>query len=291
MKRLFTLFFCLIVLLSSAFAQMNWGFRGDIGLEKKIAKGFDAGLEAQYHQTDNFQSTDRWSIGASLSKRLYRNEAKTFNVKASVGFKYLKVYNDWNTKYKGDSTIVFENGLEPTEYINNSYNFNYINTYVDSRQRLTASLQASWELGRLKVSLRETYQFTYTDSVSYTVSKYRFNDGNKDWAEKGYSRVGNSAYYLRNDISGKSASKKNVLRSKVTIDYDIPHWKYDPFVSYELFNGIDDAFKAEKSRVTAGVEFSFKKKHNFELAYMWQNQHDDDEPAGSFICLGYEFSF
>ena len=49
--------------------------------------------------------------------------------------------------------------------------------------------------------------------------------------------------------------------------------------------------KTEKSRLTAGVEFSFKKMHNFEVAYMWQNQHDDDEPAGSFVCLSYKFDF
>ena len=93
------------------------------------------------------------------------------------------------------------------------------------------------------------------------------------------------------DMPGFVLSNKNVLRSKIGIDYNIPHWKYDPFISYELFNGIDNAFKTDKSRITAGIEFSFNKMHNFEVAYMWQNQHDDDEPAGSFICLGYKYEF
>ena len=100
MKRLYTLFLSLVLFSISSSGQMNWGLRSSIGVEKKIAKGFDAGLEAKYHQTDNFSSTDRWSIGFTLSKRLYRNEAKTFNVKASVGYKYMNVYHGWSTKYK-----------------------------------------------------------------------------------------------------------------------------------------------------------------------------------------------
>ena len=276
MKRLYTLFLSLALFSVSSFGQMNWGFRGSIGAEKKIAKGFDAGIEAKYHQTDNFQSTDRWSVGFTLSKRLYRNEAKTFNVKASVGYKYMNVYHGWSTKYKGDLTNV-EDGLDPQFYLNNCHSFNFNNSYVDSRDRATVSLQASYEIGRFKIALRESYQFTYTDSVTYTKEKYRFK--NDQWKP------------VEIEQDGKSASQSQMLRSKISVDYNIPHWKYDPFISYELFNDIDNSFKADKSRITAGVEFSFNKKHSFDLAYMWQNQHDDDEPAGSFICLGYKFDF
>ena len=276
MKRLYTLFLSLVLFSISSSGQMNWGLRSSIGVEKKIAKGFDAGLEAKYHQTDNFSSTDRWSIGFTLSKRLYRNDAKTFNVKASVGYKYMNVYHDWSTKYKGDLTTV-EDGLDPQYYLDNCHSFNLNNSYVDSRDRATVSLQASYEIGRFKIALRESYQFTYTDSATYSKEKYRFK--NDAWKP------------VETVQDGKSASQSQMLRSKISLDYDIPHWKYDPFISYELFNSIDNSFKADKSRITAGVEFSFNKKHNFDLAYMWQNQHDDDEPAGSFICIGYKFEF
>ena len=107
--------------------------------------------------------------------------------------------------------------------------------------------------------------------------KYRYKNG--QWKDP------------ETELDGKSASNKSMLRSKISVDYNIPHWKYDPFVSYELFNSLDKAFEVQKSRITAGVDFSFNKKHNFEVAYMWQNQHDDDEPAGSFICIDYKFTF
>lgn len=276
MRRSIAIALCTVLLALPAAAQTNWGLRSNIGVEKKISKGFDASLDARYHQTDNFQSTDRWSIGLSLGKRLYRNEAKTFNVKAGLGYKYMNVYNGWETKYKDNDEGIQDN-LDPQYYIKNGYDFNLNNSYVDSRHRVTASLQAAVELGRFKISLRESYQFTHTDSAQYSKDKYRFKNGEFD--------------HMETVTDGKSASNKNVLRSKIGIDYNIPHWKYDPFISYELFNGIDNAFKTDKSRITAGIEFSFNKMHNFEVAYMWQNQHDDDEPAGSFICVSYKLEF
>ena len=275
MKKLIFAAVSLFLVPLAVSAQSNWGLRSNIGVEKKISKGFDASLDVRYHQTDNFQSTDRWSVGVSLGKRLYRNEAKTFSVKAGLGYKYMNVYNDWTTKYKGDDPSV-ENNLDPQYYLNNNYEFNLNNSYIDTRHRVTASLQAAIELGRFKISLREAYQFTHTDSASYEKDKYRYDD---------------NAWTLNTVTDGKSTSNKQVLRSKIGIDYNIPNWKYDPFVSYELFNNIDKSFRTDKSRITAGVEFSFNKKHNFEVAYMWQNQHDDDEPGGSFICLGYKFEF
>ncbi len=276
MKRsIIIVLFAAAVALPSA-AQSTWGLRTSIGAERKFSKGMDAGVEVKYHQTDNFKSTDRWSVGASVSKRLYRNEAKTFNVKAGMGYKFMNVYTGWTTKYKGDRTDI-EDGLDKDYYISNKFNFNVLDSYVDTRHRITAYAQASAEMGRFKISLRESYQFTHTDSVSYSKDKYRYKNGK--WKD------------VETEMDGKSASNKNVLRSKIGLDYNIPNWKYDPFLSYELFNSLDNSFQTQKSRITAGIEFSIKKKHNFELAYMWQNQHDDDEPAGSFICVGYKFAF
>lgn len=275
MRRSFVITICISLLSLPILAQTNWGFRGNIGVEKKIAKGFDVSLDARYHQTDNFQSTDRWSVGVSLGKRLYRNEAKTINVKAGLGYKFMNVYHGWSTNYKGNLAY-YTDDMEPQYYIDHMQSFNFSNSYVDSRHRTTASVQGSVEVARFKISLRECYQFTHTDSVEFSKDKYRYKEG---------------AWTVKTEPDGKSASNTQVLRSRISIDYNIPHWKYDPFISYELFNGIDDGFKAEKSRITAGIEFSFNKMHNFEVAYMWQNQHDNDEPAGSFICIGYSYEF
>lgn len=302
----------MVALSVSSIGQTNWGLRGNVGVEKKISKGFDAELEAQYRQTNNFRSTDRWSVGASLGKRVYRNKAKNFSVKAGIGYKYMRVYNDWKAKYKGldpiividGDSIIVSDGMEPQYYINNQMSFSLYDSYKNSRHRIYGSLQGSLELDRFKISLREMVQYTYIGSASYQVTKYRVgseykaddyddddDDDPKDWTNKEYTKIGGTDYFYKNGIKNKAVSHNFVLRSRINMAYDIPHWKYDPFVSFELFNGLGDGLKVEKSRLTVGFDFSFKKKHNFEVAYMWQNQHDDDEPAGSFICLGYKYEF
>ena len=277
MKRsIITTLLCTATLFMPVMAQTTWGLRGSIGLEKKITKGFDAAIEAKYHQTDNFSKTDRWSVGVSLDKRLYRNFAKTFSVKASVGYKYLTVYNDWSTKYKGDETNIPDD-MEPQYYINGLHNFNLNNSYTDHRHRATAAVQAALQISNFKLTWREAYPYTYTDSAQYSKDKYRYK--NNAWKP------------VETVMDGKSPSCKQILRSRIGLDYDIPGSRFEPFMTYELFSNIDDNFKIQKSRITAGTDFNLNKKHSFELAYLWQNNNDEDEPAGSYICIGYKFKF
>lgn len=87
------------------------------------------------------------------------------------------------------------------------------------------------------------------------------------------------------------ASEKTMLRSRISVDYDIPHFKLDPFVSYEIFSDLSNGEAFEKGRLTAGAGFSLKKKHAFQFAYVWQNTTDDDESVRSAISLSYTFKF
>ena len=82
-----------------------------------------------------------------------------------------------------------------------------------------------------------------------------------------------------------------MLRSRISVDYDIPHFKLDPFVSYEIFSDLSNSEVFEKGRLTAGAGFSLKKKHAFQFAYVWQNTTDDDESVRSAISLSYTFKF
>lgn len=258
-----------------ALAQGNWGLYSSLGVEKGLAKGLNAGVEAQYRQTDNFKSTDRWSVGASVSKRLYRNENKTFAVKAGLGYKFMNVFNGWSTKYKGSDASIADN-LDAQYYFDGKHDFNLNGAYRDMRHRMSASVQASLELGRAKLTWREVYQYTHICGASFTKEKYRFDNG---------------SYKIKEELDYKEAQDRNVLRSRLGVDYNIPNCKLNPFASVEFFNGLNDSFQTQKTRLTAGFDFSIKKKHTFEVAYMWQDQASDDEPAGSVIDLGYTFKF
>lgn len=272
--RLLTILAC-AVLPTVILAQNNWGLYSSLGVEKGMSKGLSANLDAQYRQTDNFKSTDRWSVGASVSKRLYRNDSKTFAVKAGLGYKYMTVFNGWSTKYKGADPSVADN-LDAQYYFDGKHDFNLNSAYRDQRHRISASVQASMDMGRARLTWREVFQYTHTCGASFTKEKYRFDNG---------------SYKIKTESDYKAAQDKNVLRSRLGVDYNIPKCKFDPFASLELFNGLGGSFQLQKTRLTAGFEFSLNKKHHFEVAYLWQNQYDDDEPAGSVIDLGYTFKF
>lgn len=266
----------LVAALSLSVSAQGIGLIGSAGLEKQISKGFDAGFEAEYRLSDNFKSTDRWSTGVSLSKRLYRNKAKTFTVKASAGYKLIQVFEPYSTKYKGTDESISDNE-EPQYYLDGHHKFNLTDAYSVFRHRFTASVQAGLNVGRFKISLRECFQYMHADSVEVGRSKYRFKDNR--WT------VDNSEPVF------KGSMDKMLLRSRIALNYDIPHCKFDPFISYELYSDMKDGFATDKTKFNAGVDFGFHKKHYFELAFIYQDKSDDDEPGGSYLSLGYTFKF
>lgn len=255
------------------------GLWSSIGLEKDLPKGMNAGIEAEYRLRDGLSATDRWSIGASLSKRLYRNAAKTFNVRAELGYKFINAVRPEETKFKSDGFSI-EDVL---------YDYNILSEYWQNRHRLSATLSASYELGRFKFSVKERYQYTYESESECDREKHRFELDEEKLENQGIVEAREMP--VEKDIKTNAADSKQVLRSRLQASYNIPHWKYDPFVSYELFNGLDSGFDLRKMRVNAGVDFSFNKKHYFKLSYLWQDNSDDDEPAGAAVCIGYTFSF
>lgn len=256
-------------------AQNGVGLWGSAGVEKKVAKGFNAEFEAQYRQSAaDMTKTDRWSFSLGIDKRLYRNSLKTFTVKGGIGYKFLKVYNDYSIKSKTDGVA---DGLEAQYYVDNLYNFNLTEGYKENRHRLFASLQAGYTAGSFKFSLRECYQFTYSDSVQTRRDKYRYKT---------------DTYQVKTDSVYKGGGNKNVLRSRIGVSYVIPNSIFEPFVSYEIFSRLDGgAWVTNKTRLSAGVEFALSKKNEFKLAYIYQNKADDNESNGSIISIGYTFKF
>ena len=78
----------------------------------------NAEFDAEWRQTGFFTETDRWSVGASFSKRLYRNKAKTFNIRADVGYKFLSSSRQAYTVDKRNpedygEDFVLEDDMEP----------------------------------------------------------------------------------------------------------------------------------------------------------------------------------
>ena len=145
--------------------------------------------------------------------------------------------------------------------------------YWQARHRFNVSLTADKKLfGDFRFSLRERWQYTYRPG--YTVSeRWSYLDNAYDGNEKHYSGKG-----------------KNVLRSRLQVEYDKKGLNLTPYAKVELFN----AWSIQKIRYTAGLDWKLSRQHSIGAFYRYQNVRDDDddnEPNTHLIGLGYKFKF
>lgn len=248
-KRILTALLTLFVALPHAVAQSDdFGMWYSVGAEKKLSTKWSVGAEGEFRTRNNSKTVSRFSLGVSGDYKL------TKWLKASAAYTLLDDNNQEDVSYKADG-VTF-NKWTPS--------------YYGLRHRFTLALTGSVKLlqQRLKLSLREQWQYTYRPSV----------DGKK--------------YDIDNDEwDPVKAKHKHILRSRLQAEYNIPHWKFDPFASAEMFNGKGGV---QKMRYTVGVSYTYNKKHDFALAYryQWLNDDDDDNEANSHIVdLSYKFKF
>jgi len=206
----------------------------------------------------------KFSVGAEVEFRT-RNDSKTVDrwtgaidasykllpwLKASAGYKFLYKNNKEKITYNSDG----------------NYN-NWRPSYWGNRHRFFADLTASVKTGDFEFSLRERWQYTYRPEA--TTTRYDFD--NSKWEDT--------------TVSGKG---KNVLRSRLQVEYDIPNCKITPYANVELYN----AWSIEKTRYTLGADWKLTKQHVLGAYYRYQSiNDDDDEPNGHIIGLSYKFKF
>ena len=228
-------------------------------------------------QTDDFgvwleagvekKLSKKWSVGGDIEFRTRDNSTQMARwatvgvsaeykvarwLKASAGYVLLFDHNEEELDLKSD-------GLTPNKWTPGYWSF---------RHRVNASLTAGAELGRLSLALRERWQYTYRPEVE----AQRYDVDNDTWKS----------------IKGKG---KNLLRSRMQAEYDIPHWKLDPVISAEMFTAKGGV---QKMRYSAGVEYRLKKKHVFGIDYRFQKVYgeDDDLERNSHVLgLSYKFKF
>lgn len=247
-----------------------------VGIDKKIASGLSAEFEAEYPIR---QDQKQWSLSGNLSYRLYRNKAKTFDVKADAGLKFSRIYKP-EEKIMKDSVFSWDENLGQDVFRGQTFNVN--DSYDYSRFKAFASVSLSYELGRFKFALRERYQFTWNDSVSIVCHKWRYDKSSGQISERPDKA----------ETKWKATdNRRHVLRSRLQIGYDIPKCKVDPYASAELFNDLKNGFCIQKTRFTAGVECKIRKVHVLKLYYYYQHEPDDEEPGGHVAGLSYCYNF
>ncbi len=83
------------------------------------------------------------------------------------------------------------------------------------------------------------------------------------------------------------------VRIRLKAAYDIPSFKFNPYISTELFCPV---FKAsdrftDKKRFMLGVEYSLNKKNSFELGYLFQRNYHPDLIDKHIIQINYNIKF
>ena len=272
MNRLYFVFLAFCAFSASKIYAQSDDFGMDFGVEAghKLAKGLKLGLEGNVRTQDNSRRIERYGIGMDLSYKFFSTRDKKWDAKVAGGFEYMWVQNLSETSLKADSRIV--DGQE-------IHTYNVQERYWRNRHRTSLGLSLNYTPNkRWSFQLKETVQYShYACKDSVGVAKYRFNDDDE--------------LYLKQPLSNaaKPSKDKFVLRNKISVTYDIPGCKIDPYVSVDY--GVGLGYVANKWKYTLGADYKLSKTSKLTVAYRYNTEDDDEEPNGHLVSIGYSFDF
>lgn len=275
-KRLTTLL--LLAISTSMSAQMNdtdddFGIDLTIGAEKKLRPNLELSVEGNLRTQDDTKRIERYVLGADLSYKFLNT--KKFDMKVSGGFEYMWNQKLEETKFKGYNYNTFdENDELVTDY--SRYDFNVNERYWRNRHRTSLGVSAEYSpTKRWSFQLKETVQYNhYCNEDSIDQKEWYWGGDDEDVLK--YS----------SDQKAIEAKDRFVLRSKLTIEYNVKGLPLNPFVSVDYGCGLN--YTANKWKYSAGADYTLSKKHKFTLFYRFQTEDDDDEPNGHMLGIGYK---
>lgn len=261
MKRLLVIMMVSLPLAAMAGSD-DFGLDFTLEAQKKLSKVMNLSFEGELRTRDNTKTVDRWSAGLSLDYK----PATVKWLKLSAGYSLLYDNNVRKTYFDATDDEVIDgdaNVGDPKKCAK----------YWAARHRFNVSVTLDKKLiGDFRFSLRERWQYTYRPE--HTVDER--------WS------------YLDNAYDGKSKTYngkgKSVLRSRLQVEYDKKGLAITPYVNVEFFN----AWRLEKVRYHAGLDWKLSKQHTVGMFYRYQNVNGDDdelETNSHLIGLGYKFKF
>ena len=258
MKKQCVMIFMALLPMVAAAQSDDFGLDFSLEAQKKLSKQWSVSLEGEYRSRNNAKTNDRWSVGLGVDYKV------TKWLKASAGYTLLYdnneriTYSDKEDVLDGD----FDKVGEPKKCAQ----------YWQVRHRFNVSLTANKKLGDFRFSLRERWQYTYRPE--YTVDeRWSYLDNAYDGKEHTYAGKG-----------------KNVLRSRLQVEYAKKGWDVTPYANVELFN----AWSLQKTRYTVGLDWDISKQHTLGAFYRYQNvrnDDDDNEPNSHLIGVSYKIKF
>ena len=199
-------------------------------------------------------------FGSALSVDVTKKIVKGLNVSFE---------EEYRTRSDFSVTDRFSHALElsykPVKYLKvggayNLINFNHEKRGWEIRHRYYFYATGSLDAGRFSISLRERFQSTKRQGVPATATR---------------------------------ANPKLYLRSRLKVDYNIRKCKFDPYISAEFFNTLNDPQKngVNQWRGMAGVVYKYNKKNEWALYYRYTNYIDEEEIDKHLFGIGYSYKF
>lgn len=254
-------------------SNSEFGIWGTIEASKKITKKFNIDFEAELRSTDFVNKFERVSLGIGANYKF------TKWLKASAG--YIFIYNNIpdTKKIKYEDALEFEG--------TNYYDYNIDHAYRTERHRLHLSLAGDWKIGRVELSLRERVQYTRTNSATTDETKYLWQQ-NEIYDEETQDFIKQPpTLFTETAPEFKEAKQNTTLRSRLSIKWDIPKCKVNPFASVELYTRLDQWKFHDKLRYRLGASYKINKDNKISLFYLYQDTNDNDEPKGHAVGIGY----
>lgn len=281
MRRYFATLFVFAASASMAFAQIesaddDFGIDVSIGAEKELVPDLELSVEANMRTQENSERIERYVLGGELSYKFLNT--KKFDMKVSGGFEYMWQQKMEETNFKGYNYNTFDD--EGQLVIDHSrYDFNVNERYWRNRHRTSLGFSAVYSPSkRWSFQLKETVQYNHycrEDSINQQEWRWRGDDEDR----------------LVSELDKKSVDPKDrfVLRSKLTVEYNVKGIPLNPFASVDYGCGLN--YTANKWKYSVGADYTINKQHKFTLYYRFQTEDDDDEPNGHMLGMGYKIKF
>ena len=254
---------------ANAQAEENeFGIWTTIEASKKINKKFKVVGDAELRTYDFVSNIERTTIGAKVEYKMLKW------LKANAGYSFMYTHEPESKSFKEE---VWD---EEGNSVGREYNVDH--DYWTIRNRFYATISGEYKVGRFEFGLRERLQYTRTNSATTKETKYRYDLGMDPILS-----TEDNEWIATTEPEEKEAKNNFTLRSRLSVKYDIPNCKINPFASIELYTRFDKWKGCDKLRYRIGGSYKINKDNSISLYYLYQDANDDDEPKGHAIGLEY----
>ena len=247
--------------------ENEFGIWATVEASKKINKEFKIVGDAEFRTYDFVNNVERAAIGVKVEYKILKW------LKANVGYQF---HYKHNPEEKSLKDPVYD---EEGNFAGNEYNID--NDYWVIRNRAYATISGEYKVGRFEFGLRERLQYTHTAKATTTETKYRYDMG----ADPLLSTEDNT-WIPTTGEEIKEPKHNLTLRSRLSVKYDIPNCKVNPFASVELYTRLDEWKGYDKLRYRLGASYNINKDNSISLYYLFE----DVNGGANGHAIGFEYS-